>query len=362
MLSVTGLDFTPAVTLFSHLQNRGDEVLITCGRKLLKTIRFPFVLIITCDRAEVVSENKVPPETLERALGVNPIAVSRCRYSIEGPDAEKHVFLLSSGIISPLFGEDTVQGQIAAASAVARLIGSSSPLLDKLLNMAVAFSKKMHTAYKLRVFDKSIAEAVAKRLAGYPRVLIVGSGESARTVASLLLPEHEVHITLRDETKTFLIPPGAVAVSYENRMEEALHSDAVISASSGLYLTFTPEEASRLAGKPLFDLSSPPDLPDIEGVIRVSDLGVREGAKEQAVEIVNREAESAAGEFRAWKERTASIPDTSYAAERVAMEAMRRLEGPVSRLSLGPESEKALRTAIIDSVRKAYISTAFRRD
>lgn len=361
MLYVTGLDFTIDTNLFAHLQNKGDELLLSSGRKLLKSLRFPFVLLVTCDRAEIVSEGSVPHEILERALSLNPIAVSKCRYGIEGQDAEKHIFLLSSGIISPLFGEDTVQGQLREASECARLIGASSPYLDKLFNMAVAFSKRMHTEYRLRVFDSSIIDAVVKQLEKQHRILVVGSGEGARLIASSLLDNHEVHMTLRDITKTFLIPPKAIPVSYEDRMKKALSSDAVISASSGLYHTFTEEEVSLLSDKPMYDLSSPHDLPDADNVIRIADLGVKEPMKESISSIVRSEADSEIASFHSWMDRASSIHDIRLVSEEIALEAMRRLSGVVSALDLNKDKEMNLRSSILDSVRKAYIACSVKK-
>ena len=80
MFFITALDFTASVKLFEHLQNRGNELLIKAGRKIMKSVRCPFVLIITCDRAELISEEKVSPEILERALSVSPIEAAACRW------------------------------------------------------------------------------------------------------------------------------------------------------------------------------------------------------------------------------------------------------------------------------------------
>ena len=361
MFFITGLDFTCAVNLFSHLQNRGRSLLIQCGRKIMKNIRFPFVLIVTCDRAEIIAEHEIPPEVLERALSVNPIAARKCRYSIKEDDVLCHVFLLSTGILSPLFGEDTIQGQLAESAECSRLVGSSSPALDKLLNMAVAFSKRMHSSYKLRVFDESIAEAVMKKLVGKRRVLVVGTGEAARMIAEKLLPEHDVVMTLRDTTKTFLVPPGVRAVDYESRMDEAIISDAVVSASSGLYHTFSEDDVRKLAGKIIFDLATPPDIPPSESVVRVKDLGVREEKKENVVSLVSSAAEKEICSYKEWQERSRTIPDMKVMAESVALETMRRLSGPIASLKLDDECEEALRCAILDSVRKSYIAKSFQK-
>ena len=270
--------------------------------------------------------------------------------------------MLSTGVLSPLFGEDTIQGQIALGAECARLIGSSSPELDKLFNMAVSFAKRMHTERRLRVFDESIATAILERLEGRGRVLVVGSGELARMIAAKLLQSHETAMTLRDLSKTFLVPPGVRAVSYDDRMREAVLSDAVVSASSGLGYTFTEENLQQLGSKMVFDLASPPDIPPSASVIRMDDLGVRDERKDDAVSYVSAAADEEVRAFLEWKERSLSISDVSARAESIAFESLRRLSGPIASLSLSPDAEVGFRKAVIDSVRKAAISKMIRKN
>ena len=362
LIYVSGLDFTRDITQFSHLQNRGEELLYSASRKLMKVLRFPFVLIVTCDRAEIIGIKKVPSESLERALSLNPAAVTKCRYHIEGEEAELHLFHLASGIISPLFGEDTVQGQLTLAAEAARLAGSSCPSLNKLCNAAVAFGKEMHSNYRIRVFDKSIAEAVAARVSNDRNILITGSGENARIVASRLLEDgHIIHIALRDESKTFLILPGTSAVSYDDRMKEAEWADAVISASSGLYYTFTEAECERIAPKRMYDLAFPYDLPLCPNVVRISDLGVEEKEKENVISLVKAEALKAHAEYISWQERSEERDALEERAEEVAIESIRRLSSHIVSLGLSPDEEKNLRLSVIDSVKKAYITKHYER-
>ena len=359
MFQITGLDFTVSPELFASLQNRGIELNLSAGRRLMHRLRFPFVLIVTCDRAEVVAEGHVPPETLERALQLNPLSVSHCRYSFE--DDGTHLFLLSSGIISPLFGEDTIQGQLREGAEAAALIGSSSSHLDKLFNMSVAFSKRIHTQYKVRVFDKTVIEEVKRQCEGKRDVLVIGSGMLARETASCLVQNHTVKMTLRDVNKTFLIPPSVIPVSYERRVEEALDADVIISASSGLYHTLTLEDLEKLDGKLIFDLSSPPDIPDASGVIRIADLEVEEPEKERMISIVEKEAKEEVASYHSWLEKASSMDDITVTAEDVAYETLRRLSSVISSLQLDDKKENGLRLSIVDSVRKSYIAKVLQK-
>ena len=356
MLFIAGIDFTSSPLLFQHLQNRGEELLIAAGSRIMRRVPSPFALLVTCDRAELISEERIPAEILERALSLNPAAVRGMCYAMEGREAILHLLMLSTGAISPLFGEDTIQGQMIDAAASARLIGSSSPLIDKLMNMAVAFSKRMHSSRTLRVIDDTVVEAVRKRVEPFHDILIVGSGEMARRVAASLLPQHSVRMTLRDTGKTFLVPPGTIPVPYESRYEEAGRADAVISASSGLYYTFDPGCLAVLEGKPVFDLASPPDIPPEVHAVRIPDLGVEEPGKEAAISAVAAEAEKEAGDFLSWLARRDGMEAIRGEAEALGYEVLRRLSHPISSLGLSPEAERSFRIAVMESVRKGYIS------
>ena len=117
MIISKGISFTEDPPLFEALQNRGKELLLSVSRRLMRSYRFPFALLITCDRAEVIAQADGPIEVLERALGLNPAKVREYRYSYEGEEALLRLFMLSAGVLSPLFGEDTIQGQMIDAAA-----------------------------------------------------------------------------------------------------------------------------------------------------------------------------------------------------------------------------------------------------
>ena len=356
MTYITGLDFTKDVELFSHLQNGGKELMLRLIRRLMRSLRCPFVLVLTCDRAEVVSTSPVSCEVLERSLSVSPIA------AVPGEEAERHLFLLSSGIISPLFGEDTVTGQLAQAGELGRLAGSASPYLNKLIGSAVAFGKASHARHAMRVFDRTIVDEMLSRLSGCRKILIVGSGEAARVLAqALVCSGHEVAMALRDETKTFLTPVGVRAVAFAQRVKEAAASDAVVSASSGLYHTFSRSEVSSLSSIPMYDLAFPYDLPDGNNVIRLDDLKVPTPERDELVRLVEKEAQEAYADFLSWVEREAKADDISFFSQEVASESLRRLSSTISSLALGEDAEMKFREAILDSVRKSCIAKSFHR-
>ncbi len=352
----TGLDFTGNPELFTHLQNRERSFLLSVHTGLLKQYRCHFIFILTCDRAEVISDAKVSPEPLERALSLNPAAVRNFRYTFEGDEALRRIFLLSSGILSPLFGEDTIQGQMAQGAEAALLAGTSSPQLRKLFSEAVAFAKRIHTEINTRVFDSTITEEVRRRTEGYGNVLIIGSGEGARKTAEALLSEHSVTMTLRDDSKTFLIPPGTKHVPYDDRRMWIPEADVVISASSGLYHTLTEGDMDLVAGKLLFDLSTPPDLPSSFNAVRTEDLNIELPERNEVERKVRHEAEEEVRKYLSWLERSERAEDTALSAERIATASIRRSSEMIMKLGLDDEKEKAFRSSLMENIRKAALS------
>lgn len=356
-----GIDFTLSPELFSHLQNRDGSFLMHIHSVLLRRFRFPFIFLLTCDRAEVIAEGRPSIEPVERALSLNPAAVKQFRYEYGGDEALSRIFLLSSGILSPLFGEDTIQSQMTAAAEAASLSGTASPALRKLFSSAVAFSKSMHTEMNTRVFDRTIAEAVARRIGKGRSVLIIGSGEGARTAAECLLPGNSVTMTLRDDTKTFLIPPGARHIPYDSRREALSAFDAVVSASSGLYHTLEENDWPLVEGKLLFDLSSPHDLPSSFNAIRVEDLSIPLPEREKVIAAVRAGAERAVAEFRDWKKKAEIAGSVHERAESIASNSIRRSADAISSLRLDSEKEKAFREALYENIRKAAVSELIAR-
>ncbi len=354
-----GIDFTKNPELFADLQNKDDDFLMDIDAKLMKAFRFPFVFFLTCDRAEVIAEGSPEFGALERALSLNPAETSQYRYSVQY--AEERLFLLSSGILSPLFGEDTIQGQLLKGLECARLMGTASSALDKLFLMAVSFSKRIHTEMKLRVFDRCIGTEIMKRLEGISSVLIVGSGEWARELASMLSAHFDVSMTLRDIGKTFLVPPGVHAVSYDDRLEAAASADAVISASSGLYHTFEEADYPVLAGRILMDIAQPEDMPSSFNAVKLQDLCPVLPEREVVEKRVRKEAGAEVHDFHEWLAKRDAYPSLRDRAEKIASSSLRRLSSPIAHLTLSADDEKAFRIALSESIRKAVIEEGMSR-
>ena len=357
-LFVTGLEFIEEETLFEHLQNLDKRQHALFTRKLRDSFDCPIVFLLTCDRYEIYTFAKpYPAEKAERTLSLNPLSVKKYRYSISGIEALEHIFHLSSGIISPLFGEDTIISQLVNAIDVSRMEGSSSAKLEKLFNMAIAFGKKCQSTFKLRAYESVLGDRLLNLAEGLGAILIVGSGEWARCIAKTLSLSHEVYMTLRDEEKIFLLPPGVKAVAYDNRRDIVSKVDAIISSSSGLYHTFDRADKSLFNSKLLVDLASPYDIPDELEPMRLEDLGIVLEKREENIKNVSELAKDEIAIYSKWLSSSESADQVASDAIDLANEVLRRLRGPVSSLSSTVEEKESLQSAIYETVRKAYIGS-----
>ena len=357
MLAVIGFDYKDDVSLIREIYDLEYGQRIAVEKRVYKENRpEALAMLITCTRIEFYffSNRMLSFESAERALGLNHIEASKHRYQLQEKEAVIHLYELSSGILSPLFGEDTIVSQISEALERSIFVGQGSGALNRLLSSSISFSRNLRKDRKIRVFDSSISSAVLQKLDKASSVLVIGSGELARSVVSALLKDgKKVLMTLRDMDKTFLLVPDAVAVSYDERRMWFDKVDAVISASSGLYYTIEESDIPNLEGKILIDLAIPYDIPTTLNPIRLEELDIDTPIRNEVVGFVSSCAKSASDEFFS----NLDFLDIDMRSEDVSLEVVRRMHGHVEKLdALSDAQKKSLLESIGDSVKKAYIA------
>ncbi len=349
MIYLRGIDFTKEPHLFDHLYNIEKAQLESYTSKLFSIVKAPLAIMITCDRAEVYSEKEIPEETIERLLSVSPLKVREYRYDADDPI--EHLFLLSSGILSPRFGEDSIISQIRISMEASQAVFASSSHLSKAFNMAIAFGKECQSKYSMNVIDGNMIKALCKRVRDKESVIIIGSGEKARRVAEALRDDgHEVVMTLRDEEKIFLLPVSVKGLAYDRRRDVVKDYSVIISASSGIYHTFEESDYELLKSHLLFDLSSPPDLPLSFNAIREEDLSPENKEKEELIATIRDIAIDKKNEYLLWSD-SRDGEEIYREAEDLAYEVMRRLRNVL-------KDEKSLQQTVFETVRKAYVTKA----
>jgi glutamyl-tRNA reductase len=175
------------------------------------------LLLSTCHRTEVyvVSEDRPPIEaltvTLGRLRGIDAVQFSSYLLILRSEDAVRHVLRVAAGLESMVLGEPQVLGQVRRAYAAARLAGTSGPILNRLMQVAIGSGRRVRAETKLGGHGASVPHAVVSccrahwgSVAGR-RAIIVGAGEMAALLA-----------------KTFTAAGGTIAAIANRTADHAL--------------------------------------------------------------------------------------------------------------------------------------------
>ena len=155
------------------------------------------VLLSTCNRTEVllvtVSEPAVEEIThlLSTVRDVAPGIFSSYLAIHRDVDAARHTLRIAAGLESMVVGEHQILGQVRQAFDAARAAGATGPVLNRLLQLAIAGGRRVRRQTGLSRRASSVPHAardLSQRLLGSLRgrpVVIVGAGEVAGIAAKL---------------------------------------------------------------------------------------------------------------------------------------------------------------------------------
>ncbi len=227
-------------------------------------------------------------------------AYMTCR---EGEVLLDHLFPLSCGMKSRIFGEDQIISQIREALDLAREEKTTDYFLEKLFLSAITVGKKVRSSVRLTAVKSSVVSGMISFLEeeGFPlqgrKCMVIGNGEIGRLAAKELKEKGAVVlVTVRNyKTSQVEIPEGCRIIGYKERYEIMADYDLIVSATRSPHYTVTYEEGKELfqdgRERLLIDLAVPRDmeekLAELEG-IRLYDIdrigNSPEGEDDQALE------------------------------------------------------------------------------
>lgn len=153
------------------------------------------LLLSTCNRTEayLVTEDRPPVDAVVSALarlrGIARGELDACLQVRLGEDAARHVLRVAAGLDSMVVGEAQVLGQVRRAFGAARFAGTSGPVLNRLMQLAIASGRRVRSETALGRHGASVPHAVlalCRSVWGSTRgrrALIVGAGEMAMLTA-----------------------------------------------------------------------------------------------------------------------------------------------------------------------------------
>jgi glutamyl-tRNA reductase len=275
------------------------------------------VIVSTCNRVEIYAahENGSAHQQLIDYLVqhfqlVPDQAEALVCYKLDDAEAARHLFRVVSGLDSMVLGETEIFGQVKQAYKTALEAGTTSRMLNKLVQRAFSVGKLVREKTAIQRGSTSVG-SVAVDLAGKIfdlktcRVMLIGAGEMARTCAQSLLSRGAQSIIVSNRSHDRALELAAefkgTAMKFDE-WEHALHEvDIVISSTSAPHFVVKPELVQKVMrqrrGHPLFliDIAVPRDIDpavndledvyvyDIDALSAIAEDGRRERERQLAI-------------------------------------------------------------------------------
>lgn len=240
-------------------------------------------ILSTCNRVEVYvatpADSACRAEEVRHFLeGFHKIPAEQFAsllYIHEGSDAARHLFSVTAGMDSMVFGESEILAQVKNSYLSAFESGTTGPVFNTLFQMAFHLAKHIHTETGISTHPTSVASVAVRflrdgdRLVG-KRVLIVGAGRvAAQTVERLRKNEAgDVVVINRDAGRAADLAArfGGTAAGLDTLADKIAWADIVVTSTASaeplIVADMLAPILAKRAGRPLriVDLGVPRDV------------------------------------------------------------------------------------------------------
>lgn len=341
------------------------------------------IIVSTCNRTEIwISYHDLLDVDLKKYF----CELRELEYSLYEPFltereslvAVKHLFHLSCGVKSKVFGEDQIITQVKDALSLSRDNYCTDHVLEVLFRMAVTAAKKVKTNIRLSNTNHSVIEEAISYLKkeGFELkdkvCMVIGNGEMGKLSAMTLKEQNaDVTVTVRQyKSGVVEIPHGCKRINYGDRMDYIKNCDLVISATVSPNCTVKFEELNQIKLiKPLLllDLAVPRDIdPNVKSLpfvslydiddlkVDISEERMNEDRKRVA-EILDAQIE----EFVEWYDCKDVIPLVKQIADLAAKDIGNRVWGVSKKLEMEEGCRESLEKNISEASKKVVDKLIF---
>jgi glutamyl-tRNA reductase len=315
----------------------------------------------TCNRTEVYLATNDPGDaerivTTELALaGAMPREeLGEASRTLLATEAVRHLFRVTAGLESMVLGESEIQGQVRRSYELALSLGTSGPMINRLLQDALRVGKRVRTETGIsrhRASVASVAVELARRelgdLEGRP-ALVIGAGKhgalTARALTDAGVQTVYVANRARDRAEDLAGRFGGRTASFDDLAAELRHCDLVLTCTACPHRVLTRRElAAAVDGRSLvvIDTAVPRDVEPAAAELRgvtLYDLDAIQREMAHNLSAREQEAGSAApiidDEVATFERRLASleiVPTISALRERGRLAVERALHQNESR-------------------------------
>jgi glutamyl-tRNA reductase len=206
-------------------------------------------LLSTCNRTEIYVQPREEDEAYKAALELTFLKrVAEMEkpgrlYVKRNGEAARHLLEVASGLESMVLGEPEILGQIKQSATLAETVGASGPVVRRLLRSAGIAGARARQETAITAGAVSLGYAIvelAKNIfSGMEncRVLLIGAGEIARSVARPLVERgaRELVVANRSAERAQQLKeeiPQAVLIPFDERLSAVREAEVVV-ASTG---------------------------------------------------------------------------------------------------------------------------------
>jgi glutamyl-tRNA reductase len=205
-------------------------------------------LLSTCNRTEIYVQPRDEDEAYKAALELTFLKrVAEMEkpgrlYVKRNGEAARHLLEVASGLESMVLGEPEILGQIKQSATLAETVGASGPVVRRLLRSAGVAGARARQETAITAGAVSLGYAIvelAKNIfSGMEncRVLLIGAGEIARSVARPLVERgaQELVVANRSAERAQQLKeeiPQAVLIPFEERMSAVRNAEVVVATT-----------------------------------------------------------------------------------------------------------------------------------
>jgi glutamyl-tRNA reductase len=265
---------------FSLTTEQCEQLLNEAVRKQLPGA---FVLS-TCNRTEIYGICSSPQELIEllclHTQGRIKDFIEQ-GYIHQGLNAVDHLFKMTAGIDSQIIGDHEILSQLKTAAKFAKKHYCINNFLERLINFAIASSKRIKTETRLSSGTVSVSYAAIEIIKekipdiSNKKILLLGTGKFGYNVAVNLktyLPDCSLVFCNRTDEKASGLAEKCNAdfIPYENLAATANDADVVIVSTSSETYTIEPAFFTTEKSRLILDLSIPqnvdPAVKNIQGI------------------------------------------------------------------------------------------------
>ena len=241
------------------------------------------MLLSTCNRVEVLARlddgiDALPlvADFFARERRMARETLDPCLYHHQQRDAIRHIFRVASSLDAMVIGEPQILGQVKAAYATARAVGSVGGILEEVLSHAFATAKRVRTETGLAASAVSVSYAaveLAKKIFGSlegKTVFLIGAGKMTELAARHLRRSGASSIFVANRTlaraEELAREMGGEAIRFDELLDYVARADIVISSTGAPVYIIKKEHGQRFLqqrkNRPMFfiDIAVPRDI------------------------------------------------------------------------------------------------------